>query len=299
MDEINEIQQMLMEQFQIKCLGEIKNYLGIEVEYDQKLGSGLKLSQQKYIESLACRYGIEESRSYKTPMEERLQLNLGEGGCTEYRSLIGSLLYLSMGTRPDIAYSVNYLSRFQEGATKTHFRYALRVLKYVYDTRSLKLSYGCDDSELVAYSDSDWAGDTSDRKSITGIVIFVFGCPVFWISRKQRSIVRNSCFAECLALADCIDEVRYIKELINDMNIKVGPATIFCDSSSARSLALNGNYSRRSKHIDIAVRYTFQHLKSNEIVLKKINTNCNTADIFTKSLGRKKFLYFRDKLCLM
>ena len=110
--------------------------------YNNSKENVLTLSQKSYIESLAKRYCIENSKLFKTPMEVNLKLqqyDVNEN--VKYRNLIGALLYISSGTRPDISYSVNYLSRFQNCYNETHFKYALRVLKYLYLTRDLKLTY--------------------------------------------------------------------------------------------------------------------------------------------------------------
>ena len=122
-------------------MGKVKNYIGIEIEYNYSKENVLTLSQKFYIESLAKRYCIENSKFFKTPMEVNLKLqqcDVNEN--VKYRNLIGALLHISSGTRSDISYSVNYLSRFQN-CYETHFKYALRVLKYLYLTRDLKLTY--------------------------------------------------------------------------------------------------------------------------------------------------------------
>ncbi|CAK9806359.1 Secreted RxLR effector protein 161 [Anthophora plagiata] len=105
----------------------------------------------------------------------------------KYRNLIGALLYISSGTTPNVFFSVNYLSRFQNCCSETHFKYLLRVLKYLYLTRNLKLTYTQNETDLMdCFVDADWAGDIVDRKSTTGFVIRVYGNTIYWKSKKQK-----------------------------------------------------------------------------------------------------------------
>lgn len=99
-----------------------------------------------------------------------------------YRNLLGVLLYISSSTRPDISYGINYLSRFQNCYKNTHFKYAVRILKYLYAMKDLKLCYNKNmDSEIIyCYEDSDWASDCTDRKSTTGYAIRLYGNLIYW-----------------------------------------------------------------------------------------------------------------------
>lgn len=126
----------------------------------------------------------------------------------KYRNLIGALLYISSGTRPDISFSVIYLSRFQNCYNETHYKYALRILKYLYMTKDLKLKYRKNNNVDImdCFVDADWAGDTVDRKSTTGFVIRFFGNAIFWKSKKQNSVTKSSTFAEYIALSEAVTE---------------------------------------------------------------------------------------------
>ena len=133
---IQRIKKFLYDRFKMKDLGEINEFLSINVKYDYIDGK-IKLSQEKYIESLATKFQIKDSKLYSTPMESNFKLEKAEEceSSIKYTNLIGALLYVSSGTRPEISHSVNYLSRFQNCYTETHWKYALRILKYLYLTR--------------------------------------------------------------------------------------------------------------------------------------------------------------------
>lgn len=171
----------------MKHLGPINIYLGVQIIYDCEKRV-MCLSQKDYIESLAKKFKIENCRNVKTPMETSLQFEnnaeVNEEN-TKYRSLIGALC--SGATRPDVSFSVSYLSCFQSCATEIHYNYALLILKYLFCTRemSLKFSASCT-LPIQTFVDADWAGDSTDRRSVIGMVIYVFGNPVMWVSRKLR-----------------------------------------------------------------------------------------------------------------
>ena len=182
-----DIKSKLSNKFEMKDLGEVRTYLGININHNRKKKE-ITLDQREYIESLVRKYGIMDSKCYHTPMEQNLKLEpaQSEKNDIKFRNLIGALLYISIGTRPDISYSVNYLSRFQNYCDETHFKYALRILKYLYFTRDLKLTYQRNtNKEMIdCYVDADWAGDAMDRKSTTGYVIRMYGNVVYWKTRK-------------------------------------------------------------------------------------------------------------------
>jgi len=126
----------------MKDLGEVKTYLGINIKHDRNRNE-ITLDQREYIESLARKYDIIDSKSHHTPMEQNLKLEPApsEKYNKQFRNLIEALLYTSTGTRPDISYSVNYLSKFQNYCDDTYFKYAQRILKYLYVTKDIKLTY--------------------------------------------------------------------------------------------------------------------------------------------------------------
>lgn len=149
-------------------------------------------------------------------MEVNLKLENAESeNCNiAYRNLIGALLYISSGTRPDISFCVNYLSRFQNSYNETHYKYALRILKYLYLTKNLKLTYSKNKNVeiLDCFVDSDWAGDHVDRKSTSGYVVRLFGNVIFWKSKKQNSVTKASTFAEYVALSEAVTEINLLEK---------------------------------------------------------------------------------------
>lgn len=299
---IADIKTKLSKKFKMKDMGKAKNYIGIEIKYNFNQNNYLTLSQKSYIESLAKRYNIENAKLFKTPMEINLKLEQSDiDEDVKYRNLIGALLYISSGTRPDICYSVNYLSRFQNCYNKTHFQYALRVLKYLYLTRDLKLTYSNNSNTdiLDSFVDADWAGDILDRKSTTGFVIRLFGNTIYWKSKKQGSVTKSSTFAEYVALSEVVTELKFLICLINDVFTKIcKPIKIYEDNSGALAIANYGNFTKNSKHIEVHYHFVHENVKQGSIEVVKIESENNIADIFTKVLGNVKFIKFREMLNL-
>ena len=162
-------------------------------------------------------------------------------------------MYISSCTRPDISYSVNYLSRFQNCYHKTHYKYALRVLKYLYLTKDLKLTFerNLDNEMLDCYVDADWASDKNNRQSTTVYIIRYYGNSIFWKAKKQSSVAKSSTAAEYVTLSDAVSEIKVIKNLLKDFNINiVEPIKIYEDNSGAIAIAKFCNLTKKSKYID-------------------------------------------------
>jgi len=124
-----------------------------------------------------------------------------------YRELVGSLVYLTNATRPDIAYIANVLSRFHLSLQKKHWMAAKRVIRYLKKTIEYSITYKKREDEIQAYVDSDWANDISDRRSYTGYVITLAGGPVSWSSKKQKSVALSIMEAEYMTLSEVIREL--------------------------------------------------------------------------------------------
>lgn len=300
---IERLKKALMNKFKMKELGEIKEYLGISIENNYR-ENVVTMNQTKYIESLARKYQIESGRLYSTPMETNLKIEKADecNSRIKYRNLIGALLYISSNTRPDISFSVNYLSRYQNNSNESHWKYALRILKYLYLTKDLKLIFerNMNIEILDCHVDADWAGDNVDRKSTTGYMIRLFGNVIDWKSRKQKGVTKASTYAEYVALSEAVSEVKFIVELLKDFKIELQtPVKIFEDNSGAVNIANYGNFTKNSKHVEIHYHYVHEYIMEGLIEVCKISSDENVADIFTKALCKRKFVKFRKLLNVM
>ena len=301
---IKEVKTDLMKRFAMKDLGKISQYIGIDIDYSDDR-SKMTLSQTKYIESLAQKYNLENTKLYDTPMESNLKLEQASeiDEQIKYRNLIGELLYISIGTRPDISYSINYLSRYQSCYDKTHFKYAMRVLKYLLKTKDLKLTYYTESESdiLDCMVDSDYAGDNVDRKSTTGFIIRVYGNVIFWKTHKQSTVTKCSTFAEYTAMSEAVTEILFIRNLLcESFNVNFDkPIKMYEDNSGAIAIAKFGNFTKNSKHIEVQYHYINENYENGIIDIIKIDSQFNLADMLTKSLDKTKFQKNRKALRLI
>jgi len=215
-EKLKNIKDKLSDKFEMKDLGEVRTYLSINIKHDRNKNE-ITLDQREYIESLSRKYDIIDSKGHHIPMEQNLRLELApsERNNKQFRNLIGALLYISTGTRPDISYSVNYLSRFQNCCDDIHFKYAQNILKYLYVTKDIKLTYQKNpNKEMIDCSwDADWACDAMDRKSTTGYVIRMYGYIIYWKTREKSSVTKSSTHAEYVALSESVSDMK-VTELI-------------------------------------------------------------------------------------
>lgn len=292
----------LGEKFKIKDLGEVKNCLGIHVNINKESNT-ISLDQSNYIDQLLQRFRMVDCKTVSTPMEAGLSLDKGEDVVCKkifpYQQLLGSLMYLSVLTRPDISYAVSYLSQFNNCYTETHWKHAKRILKYLKGTRNYGLCFGRTDKSLECYVDADWGSNTFDRKSNTGFCFTFVGGPISWESRKQKTVALSSTEAEYMAMSEASKEAIYLKNLFFELTGVDQCITLFNDNMGAQKLSMNSVFHKRSKHIDVKHHFLRDVVAKKWVQLKYLDTANMPADVLTKSLSSVKHLKFIDKLGIM
>jgi hypothetical protein len=215
-----------------------------------------------------------------------------------YKSIIGSLMYLMVSTRPDIASAVGLLSRFLENPGRTHYEAAKRLLRYVSKTRNMGLMfYSHGVIEVAGYCDSDWGGCPDTRRSTTGYVFKLGGAAITWNSKRQTTVALSSCEAEYVAAAQAAKEAIWIRSFLGELDVlQDWPITIETDSQSALSLMKNVGYSARSKHVDIQVHFVRETIMKEYVQFMYVNTEMQVADSLTKAVTREKVEYCRRKM---
>ena len=196
-EEIGELRKNLFKEFEMKDLGHLKYFLGIEV---LRSDQGIFINQRKYILDLLAEIGMIDCKPADTPMIQNHGLQILEGAKLtdrgRYQRLVGKLIYLSH-TRPDIAYVVGVVSQFMHSPQEDHWEAALRIVRYLKGTAEhgvLFKKHG--HLEINGFTDADWAGNPNDRKSTAGYFTFVGGNLVTWRSKKQKVVALSSAEAE-------------------------------------------------------------------------------------------------------
>ena len=305
LSKMQSIKAHLSEKYQMTDLGSAKQFLGIELNQIQHLGIEYwTISQQRFIKTVLSRFGMLSCKGVTTPLDQGKLLSKAheEYKSTlttqqEYQKLIGSLMYLMMGTRPDLAYTVSTLSKFNCNPTSDHLLAAKRVLRYIQSTAKLHLAFTAGTElnlELKGFCDSDWAGDKSDSKSTSGYLFKLSGAAICWKSRKQNLIALSSTEAEYIALTEAAKEASWLRELYQEICLRMnlnktmlqGSIPIYADNQAAIQMAKVPRFHERTKHIRIRYHYVCSAIESNIITLDYIPTTANPADILTKALSR-------------
>jgi Reverse transcriptase (RNA-dependent DNA polymerase) len=300
LEEIKRVKEKLKQNFDIKDLGLLKYFLGIEIAHSPK---GLFISQRKYTLDLLKETGKLASKPTSTPMEGRYTLNNEDGELLEdinhFQRLIGKLNYLTV-TRSDISFSVSQISKFMHTPRTSHLNAIDRILRYLKGTPGKGVWMKNNNSnDICGYSDADWAG-SFDRKSTTGFYTFVGGNLATWKSKKQNVVARSSAEAEYRAMASTASELIWIKQLLADMGIETqNPMKMFCDNQAARHIASNPVFHERTKHIEIDCHFVREKIQAKEIETPFVRSNNQLADIFTKELEPRPFRENLDKLGLI
>jgi len=294
------IEHDLQAHFEVKSLGQPSMLLGIKLHQEDHL---ITLSQTHFIDTLLKKFGLENANPVSTPMDSNVKLdeleetdeiiNQGEPDpklSTGYATLIGSLMYLALGTRPDIAYSVNKLAQFTHNPKPKHWTAVKRIFRYLKGTRTHVLTYGGSDDllspKINIYCDADWASN-ADRKSVSGYVITMAGGAVSWSSKKQATIALSTAEAEYIAATHVAKQVLWHRSLFRELRFPLPTtSTIFSDNQATISIAHHPEFHSRTKHIDIAHHFLRDLVENKTLNLVYINTRENLADLFTKALPK-------------
>ena len=270
----------------------------------------ITLSQEAYIKKVLENFNHAECRSLTNPCIDA-DLYLPPAGSdqtpltsdrqTLYQSIIGSLLYAALTTRPDIAFAVSELSRFNSQATEFHLQAAYHTLRYLAGTTNQGLlfqsnDFNPDNPTTEIYVDASWGNDLETRKSTTGLVVKFNGNVICWATKKQRTVALSSTEAEYMALTEATTEALWFQTWINEVFKRTLPVTIYCDNQSAIALAKNDVFHQRTKHIDIRYHFIRQHVNEGRINIKWVDTKQQQADILTKRINNSSLVVLRNKL---
>lgn len=256
-EKANWIKQQLASNFDIKHIGKLKYFLGIEFH---TIEDGIVLTQRKYITLLIEKFQMKDCNPVNTIMNisEKLFKEMcpltkeekEEMKYLPYQNLIGSLLYLAVTSRPDIAFAVSKLSQFNINPGKSHWIAAKRVLRYLKQTSNLGLYFRSTPDDIKGFVDANWASNVDDRKSFTGYFFKLSNSALSWEVKKQQTVALSSAEAEYMALAEASKEAIYLANLIEEIHPrKNAPIVLFNENQSAQIMAKSETFNNRSKHI--------------------------------------------------
>eukprot|EP00253_Pinus_taeda_P003588 PITA_03588 len=262
-EEINKLKAQMARTFDMKDLGAARQILGMEIFRDRSNGK-LWLSQQKYIEKILLRFGMNNVKPVSVPLASHFKLSSSLCPNTDeekdymsripYANIVGCLMYAMVCTRPDISHAVGVVSRYMQIRVKN-------------------------------------TGDLDKRRSTSGYVFTLAGGAISWMSKLQNIVALSTTEAEYIAASHACKEAVWLKGLLGEFGRLQDNIRLLCDSQSAIHLAKNPAYHSKSKHIPIKYHFVRQVITERGVSLEKVHTKENCADMFTKPILLEKLCW--------
>jgi hypothetical protein len=246
------------------------------------------------------KFNMDELKLMSISMSTTTSLDLDENNEAvdqrEYRSMIGSLLYLTT-TRPDIQFTVCLCAHFQTFPRSSHWTTVQQIFRYLKHTPEFEIWYSASSSlDLVGFSDADFAGCGIDRKSTSDTYNFLGSSLVSWSSQKQSSVAQSTTEAKYVAAASCSSQILWIMHTMRDFEVIFKRVPLMCDNTSAISVAKNPVFYKRMRYLERRHHFLRDHVKKGDNEMRYINTERQLADIFTKPLNSSRFAALRGKI---
>jgi hypothetical protein len=308
---IQKLKEDLKCHFKLHDLGPITYLLGVGIERDRQKRI-ITLLQRQYILDMLKRYGMADCKPIGTPMEPGSKLSMDQcPGTPEeiaymknipYIHAVGSLMYLAVATRPDIAYTVGVLARFNHNPGKAHWLAVRHLFRYLQGTVNLGLTYGpSPEKELfVSYSDADHGGDVSSGKSTGAYVVKMGTGAISWQSKLQPIVTLSTTEAEYISAVSAGTEVLWLRNLLQELGYpSQGPSTLYIDNQSAIAVAKDPEHHGRMKHLDLRTYWLRQEVDHGKIKVVYLPTSDMPADLLTKPLAKPKVESLRKLLGLL
>ncbi|GKB09440.1 hypothetical protein Tco_0837752 [Tanacetum coccineum] len=271
-------------------MGELTFFLGLQVKQQE---DGILISQDKYVADILKKFDFTTMKKASIPIETNKALlkdaKADDVDAYLYRSMIGSLVYIT-ASRPDIMFVVCACARFQVTPKVSHLNAVKRIFRYLKGQPNLGLWYHKDSPlDLEAYSDSDYAGASLDRKSTIGGCQFLGRRLVSWQCKKQIVVASSTTEAEYVAVASCCGQVLWIQNQLLDYGYNFMNTKIFVDNESTICIVKNPIFHSKTKHIKIRHHFMKDSYEKKLIQVIKIHTDLNVANLLTKAFDVGRF----------
>uniref|UniRef100_A0A2N9F5E5 CCHC-type domain-containing protein n=1 Tax=Fagus sylvatica TaxID=28930 RepID=A0A2N9F5E5_FAGSY len=280
---LKQLKSLLHKEFEMKDLGAAKKILGMEIHRDRGARK-LWLSQKNYIRKVLEKFSMLDAKPVSTPLANHFRLSGSQCPKNEeeienmskvpYASAVGCLMYAMVCTRPDLAHAMSTVSRCMANPGREHWNAVKWIFRYLKGTaeHGILFSRQPGTNSVVGYVDADYAGEVDDRRSTTGYVFTLSGGPICWKSTLQSIVAMSTTEAEYMAVAEAAKEALWLKGLVKELGLNQGGVQMHCDSQSAIYLAK----------------------ESGDIVLEKVHTSENAADMLMKPVTTAKFKHCLD-----
>jgi hypothetical protein len=261
--------------YEMSDLREIESYLGICITHD-RAHKRLEIDRSGYLSNVLEHFGMADASPHNTPLptgaDEHLKKFDGQASASDikhYQSLIGSMLYLQIGMRPDISFAVSRLVQYTANPSPQHLRLVQYILSYLVGTVDTCLVYdGASGDGLYGYSDSSLGDQADDRHSTSGYVFLLAHGAISWSSHKQKTVAQNTTEAEYMAMIDAANQAAWYESFLTELGYEVNdPIPLHGDNKGTIDLAFNPVTGRRSKHIAIRHHVIREYIEKGTISL--------------------------------
>ena len=297
---IASIKAALASLFKTHDLGPASVYVGLHIK---RSPGRVEVDQEAYVRELLKRFQMADCKPANTVLPTGWTLDVArspatsgqmlEGAAvTEYRAIVGGLMYLMSCTRPDLSFAASQLAQLMSQPTSCALRGARHVLRYLQGQPGLPLVFCASDKSntLVAYTDATYASDARTAKSVSGFVVLLNHAAVAWKTKRQRTVALSTAEAEYVALSEAAREILFLRGLLKDLGYPQSTTVVHEDNQPAIHLALNPETSSRTKHLNVALHHVRELVQNSTIALQYCATEDMLADSFTKcSLPRARF----------
>jgi hypothetical protein len=297
-EEMSVVKAELTSKWSMKDLGPLESILGIRVIRNRSERT-LFLSQEKYVDNMLRKFKLEDVKATRTPLDPGCALSKQMNAETEedrrltvkqpYRELVGSLMYLMVCTRPDIAFSVSQLSRYSSNHGMGHWKALMHVIRYVKGTKGLGITFkGGIGLYPSLFSDASFASDVDSRRSVSGYISYMGGGPISWKSKLQSTVALSTCESEYIALCNAAQEAVHLKSLFQELvPVVEGVGTavvIFEDNKATIDISKNPCLHEKQKHVDVKYHYVRECVLESRIRIQYLRTDRMIADVLTKAV---------------
>ncbi|GJW75098.1 hypothetical protein Tco_0134468 [Tanacetum coccineum] len=264
----------------MSSMGELTFFLGLQVKQKD---DGIFISQDKYMADILKKFDFVSMKTASTPIETNKALLKDEEAEDVDVYLYRSLMYLT-ASRPDIMFAVCACARFQVTSKVSHLHAVKRIFRYLKGQPKLGLWYPRDSPfDLEAFSDSDYARASLDRKSTTGGCQFLSKRLISWQCKKQTIVANSTTEAEYVAAANCCRQVLWIQNHMLDYGFNLMNTKIYIDNESTICIVKNPVFQSKTKHIEIRHHFIRDSYEKRLIQVIKIHTDHNVSNLLTKS----------------
>jgi hypothetical protein len=277
---LDELHLAIANEMEVKWSSSVTKLVGINIT---NMGNHTRLDQSLLVDQIITDYSRPCYPRRSTLPEESLEINTSDAiDSTDYRSVLGSLMYLCGGTRPDLSYSVNLLARYSANPSEKHWQALDVLIGYLKRTRGLGLEMKRGNGVMQLWSDANWGGE--HERSTSGYLVKHNGNSVAWGAKRQTVVALSTCAAEYIALSDGSKHLAHLHNLLIDID-QIIPLEIYCDNEAAILIAGDNASKKKTQYLSRAFYFINDFIRQYNIAIRWTNTQNQCADIFTKRLG--------------